>query len=176
MRIENANLLKTLDEKQRMIESLKTRLRRDKSMQSSREKSSSSVGTIQNIKSEKLIQVPRVFSIKEEAGVDVSVSSTGSEIKRRLQASLKIYPSEQSVSHQSDRHFDFKNTYPDFVHQQPQHVDCPPASTWVSRAPHLAHVMSSYKPDENLPAFPSTKFPPLFAIPFSHVSTSAGIH
>lgn len=150
-------------------------MKREKSLLSSRDKSSSSVGTIQNIKSEKLIHAPRVFSIKEEAPVDVSVSSTGSEIKRRLQASLKIYPTEDNNADDRDRHFEFRRTYPQLVNQQQSQGGNPPTSTWVCRAPHLAHVIASYKPEENLPSFSSNNFPPLFAnpyMPFSHVSTA----
>jgi len=175
LRIENANLLKNLDEKQRLIDSLKTRKKRDKSLQSSLDNSSTSVGTIQNIKSEKLIHAPRVFSIKEEPAVDVSVSSTGSEIKRRLQASLKIYPTDGNNTDDLDRHFEPQNTYPQLEYQQPSQAGHPPASTWVSRAPHLAHVIASYKPEEKVPSFSLNKFPPLFAnayMPFSHVSTA----
>ena len=170
-----------------MIDSLKIRIRREKDRNITSDRSSSSAGTIQNIKSEKAIHLPRVFSIKEDAPMDVSVSSTGSDIKRRLQASLKIYPPESSSVNQSSEIY-----HPQQVQncvQEPQiSSQPPPISSWVNRAPHLAHVMASYKPEETTkPHLPTFSFPPLFANPYmgqfsipttavpSSVSTPTGV-
>ncbi len=190
MRLENATLIKSIDEKQRVIDSLKERIKRSKETKTSHF-SSSSVGSIQNIKSRKVLQLPQVFSIEENPAVDVSVSSTGSDIKRRLQASLKIYPTEEASSmNQSSELYRPRPVQPDIRDHQ-ERLDSSqqtPISTWVNRAPHLAQIMASYKPEDNpKPHLPIYNFPPLFANPYmgqfsisstavpSNVSTPTGV-
>lgn len=116
--------------------------------------------------------------------LDVSVSSTGSDIKRRLQHSLKIYPTETNLSIESRENNEAESgQFTSFSsHREPPNPQQQITSTWVTRAPHLAHVMSSYKPEEK-PAASFPQFPPLFSYmpmnfsgPFSHPSTSAPSH
>lgn len=95
---------------------------------------------------------------------DVSVSSTGSEIRNRLQASLRMYPPE------TENFAPLHSTAPVFEDVSPigyfgeeQVMPCA-TPAWVSRNPHLATLFD--------PAAVAMQLPPLFRTPISSGSSS----
>lgn len=158
MRRENALLREAL--------SIKTELEVLKQSQKklkSRRKASRS--TLHETPTEK--QAPVYLSKRESVedwykDMDISVSSTGSDIRERLQGSLKLRSHErESLSAQKPGDISPIGYFSQQTYDEPTRTD-PPA--WVQRNPHLATLFN--------PSAVAMQLPPLFRTPISSGASS----
>ena len=93
--------------------------------------------------------------------VDVSVSSTGSEIRNRLQASLNVYPSPKNLQDAfSPVQYDDGLKTAAYAMNTPQMAclteeESRHVPSWISRNPQLAYL---YKPAGEFPQLPASFF------------------
>ena len=180
MRREN-DLLKEALQIKTDLENIKASRRRLKDGRKSNSSISNGSSTLnQTIQSERshMLRSDRKPTMDDwyNADVDVSVSSTGSDIRQRLHAGLNIYPSNQSglSGDPSPIKENIATAMPKFNQKgyspMTQYSPLPPPAAsqpiWVSRNPHLASVF-----DPNS----APTLPPLFRSPVTSSMTSWSI-